>query len=531
MAKSLVRYRAKRDFSTTPEPMGGERGAHEGSPRFVIHKHDATRLHYDLRLEFGGVFKSWAVPNGPSLDPLVKRLAVEVENHPLEYGDFEGTIPAGEYGGGTVMIWDRGYWMPAHKKSIAQSLRDGELTFIADGSRFNGSWILVRMPRRHGEKRNNWLLMKRRDAWAKDGDQPGDEDARSIASGRTMEQIAGGRGPAAKPFMFPSGRAKAKARTEPGPAKAPPRRIASVPAEGNRIEGVTISNPEKELWPKSDLGPPVTKIMLARYLASVAPWIIEHIGGWPCSLLRAPDGIGGQHFFQRHAAPSMRRVAHVDVGDGEKPYLQIDDARGLVSMGQLAALEFHPWNAAVGAPNVPGRLVFDLDPAEDLAFSKVIDAALEMRARLKRLGLVSFCKTTGGKGLHVVVPLDASKDPLDWTVARTFARTVAMQMAEDTPRRYLTSMSIERRKGRLFIDWLRNDRTATAVAPLSPRARAGATVSMPLEWGQVENRLDPKAFTIHTVAEHLRTARAWRSYGEAARPLKQAVDKLLQRGS
>ena len=201
----LTSYRSKRDFTRTAEPSGEAIVGPTKRLRFVIQKHDATRLHYDLRLELGGVFKSWAVTRGPSLDPADKRLAVEVEDHPLDYGDFEGTIPKGQYGGGTVQLWDRGYWEPEGEPTPQQALEKGDLKFALHGQRLRGSWVLVRMKHdRTGGKRTNWLLIKHRDAYAR----PGEGDAelfgdRSIASGRTMATIAAGKGRPPKPFMQP----------------------------------------------------------------------------------------------------------------------------------------------------------------------------------------------------------------------------------------------------------------------------------------------------------------------------------------
>src|SRR5271154_3568537 len=201
--KALAAYRKKRDFSKTAEPSGERAVAASSRRRFVVQKHAARRLHYDLRLELDGVFKSWAVTRGPSDDPADKRLAVEVEDHPLDYGDFEGTIPAGEYGGGTVQLWDRGYWTLEGKKSAEDALRSGDLKFTLDGQRLHGSWVLVRMRHdRTGGKRTNWLLIKHRDASAReDGANDVLDDDRSVASGRSMRQIAEGKGRAPKPFM------------------------------------------------------------------------------------------------------------------------------------------------------------------------------------------------------------------------------------------------------------------------------------------------------------------------------------------
>ena len=202
-AKGLARYRAKRDFSKTDEPSGEHDVGAATRLRFVIQRHAARRLHYDLRLELGGVFKSWAVTKGPSLDPKIKRLAVEVEDHPLDYGDFEGTIPKGEYGGGTVEVWDRGYWAPEGSQSAEQMLRKGELTFALYGVRLKGGWVLVRLRSdRDKSKRVNWLLIKRRDAFARAGAADAAlADDRSVASGRSMAEIAAGTGRRARPFM------------------------------------------------------------------------------------------------------------------------------------------------------------------------------------------------------------------------------------------------------------------------------------------------------------------------------------------
>ena len=203
-SSSLSRYQSKRDFSKTAEPSGDSAVAVSERRRFVIQKHAASRLHYDFRLELDGVFKSWAVTRGPSLDPKEKRLAVEVEDHPLAYGDFEGTIAAGQYGGGTVMIWDRGYWTPEGDESPEHALKKGTLKFKLDGEKLHGSWVLVRMKRdRNGGKRTNWLLIKHRDEFAReDSDDAPSDDDRSVASGRTMAEIASGKGPRPKPFML-----------------------------------------------------------------------------------------------------------------------------------------------------------------------------------------------------------------------------------------------------------------------------------------------------------------------------------------
>ena len=428
MAKSLDVYRAKRDFDVTPEPSDIDSRPIRPSEhlRFVIQKHDATRLHYDLRLELDGVFKSWAVTRGPSLDPADKRLAVEVEDHPLQYGDFEGTIPEGEYGGGTVMIWDRGFWAPETPISPVQSLRDGELKFILAGSKLQGSWVLVRMKTKPSEKNVNWLLVKHRDKWA----TPGQDDIlnkdRSAASGRQLAAIAAGRGKPSEPFMTVGAAAdpaavwdiKAIDRNRlRALAAAPPATDATMPR---------LTNPDRVLWP--DAG--ITKRDLAEYLLAVAPWLINHIYGRPCSVLRAPDGIDAESFFQRHAMAGQAELVTVNGDPNTSPICRLITLRPWPRWRRSRPSNFIP-GIAPHFSRTAGPVRVRPGSGAGSGVRAVVAAAHELKERLTRLGLVPFCKTTGGKGLHVVTPFQVT-EATSWPEAKAFAREICAQMASDS---------------------------------------------------------------------------------------------------
>jgi bifunctional non-homologous end joining protein LigD len=297
---------------------------------------------------------------------------------------------------------------------------------------------------------------------------------------------------------------------------------------GLTVCGVAISNPDKELWPATKGAPAVTKAELVRYYEMAASRILPHIARRPLSIVRAPDGIEGEQFFQRHVVPGLQAYAKpIRVVGEAKPYFSVDSEEGLVALGQVAVLELHPWSAAPGKPDIPERLIFDLDPAPDVSFDDVIAAAQDMRAHLRHLGFTPFVKTTGGKGIHVVIAIKgASKMPPTWDQAKAFARDLCMKMEGKSPERYTTNMSKKVRGGKIFLDFLRNTRTATAVAAWSPRARPGATISLPLPWSKLRPGLDPAQFSIPNATKLVRRADPWKELDASATNLEAARKQL-----
>lgn len=456
----------------TPEPFGPSRGAREdplAARPFVVQKHAARRLHWDFRLELGGTLRSWAVPKGPSADPADKRLAVEVEDHPVEYAAFEGVIPAGNYGAGAVIVWDRGTWRPMSDPE--EGLARGKLVFELSGDKLHGEWTLVRTRRQEGGKQQ-WLLMKHRDGWAGKGRAFGEE---SVLSGRLVEEVAAGETRGA--------RAVERAR----------QRSVS----GGRP--VRVTNGEKVFFPAEG----ITKGDVVAYYREIAPFMLPFLRDRPLVLTRYPDGIEGKSFFQKDA-PSWRpewiRTVRIRNEERDLDHFLVDDAEGLAWLANMGTIPIHVWASRTSALDRPDWCVVDLDPKE-APFADVVRIARALHALLEDVGLPSHPKTTGQKGLHVLVPLGGQ---LTHAQARTLGELLSRAVEGELPSISTTARAIGARGGRVYLDYLQNGRGKTIAAPYSVRPRPGAPVSTPLRWSEVNARLDPARFTIRNVPARMR---------------------------
>jgi len=491
-------YRKKRDFTVTPEPRG--RAAPARGDRYVIQKHAARRLHYDLRLELDGVMKSWAVTRGPSLDPAEKRLAVRVEDHPIEYNKFEGTIPEG-YGAGTVMIWDRGHWHP--EGDPHKGLKEGRLTFTLDGEKLKGRWHLVRINRRANERQEPWLLIKANDEAARDAGEADvlEERPLSVKSGRSLSDIAAGRRPARR------ARAAAVKAAPRRATKAQPKTAA--PGRAPARASVALTHPERVYW--VDVG--VTKQDLADYYEGVWSLMAPHLVGRPLALVRCPEGTKGECFFQKHVSAGLTaKNLRIVTDSNGRQVVAVDDLAGVLSLVQAGVLEIHARGSMIDRLDACNRIVFDLDPGEGVSWREIVAAAREVRERLDALELASFVKLTGGKGLHVVLPIEGA----DWESAKTFARTIAEAMVADAPDRYVAKITKSLRKGKILVDYLRNSLEQTSVAAYSTRARSGAPVSMPVSWQELSRTTAGDQYTVRNVMKRLAGLKhdPWRDIGE-----------------
>lgn len=452
----LQEYKQKRDFNKTKEPIG-KSSKRVSKLRFCVQHHIARKDHYDLRLEWNGVLKSWALPKGPSYNTKDKRLAIMVEDHPIDYRNFEGTIPKGEYGGGTVMLWDKGYWEPI--KGYKPNFKEGPIKFILKGSRLKGIWTLVKLK----DGNNNWLLIKDEDKYHLYDDI--NEFNTSIKTNRTMDEIT------------------------------------------SNIKKIEITNPNKIVYKN----PKVTKMDIVNYYKTVAKRMLPLIENRLISTIRYPSGSKGDKFYKKHFENlhkflGMKRLTNK--GDHQNDYYYIKDINGLISEVQMNSYEFHIWGCLANDIRHADMLVFDLDPDEKLSLDKLREGVKDLKSILDDYKLISYLKTSGGKGYHIVVPLNVT---VTWKNARSIAKNIAKLMEAKWPNKYTSNMKKEKRKGKIFIDWVRNTKGATSVAPYSLRIRKKLTVSMPISWNELD-KVKPDEITIEEALKRIKRKDPWQDF-------------------
>ena len=500
MADLLEVYRRKRDFTRTPEPAGARPSATQGA-RFVVQRHRASRLHYDLRFEIDGVLVSWAVPKGPTLDPDARRLAMHVEDHPIEYLHFEGVIPAGEYGGGDVVVWDTGTWEPVRTDDPRAAVEAGELHAEVHGQKLRGRLVLVRTG--DGDDRDAWMLLHKHDAHAVAGWDP-EEHPHSVLSGRTNEEVA------ADPDRVwrsdaPAGEAEVSLLPEPLPDSAIDA-LGELGSEGTwEVFGrrLRVTNLDKVLFPGD---PPVTKRELLAYTARIAPVVLPYVEGRALNLHRYPDGAEAKGFWHKqrpaHAPEWVGAWDNPDADPGETTtYVVADEPAALVWAAGFGALEWHPWTSRTTAPHEPSYALVDIDPGEQTTWEEVLTLARLHRAALDHLGVTARPKVTGRRGIQIWIPVVPGYTFDD---TRAWVERLSRTVGKVVPELVSWKWEVRQRKGRARLDYTQNAINKTLVAPYSPRPSAGAPVSVPLAWSELDDPdLRPDRWTVRTVLDRL----------------------------
>jgi bifunctional non-homologous end joining protein LigD len=490
MKGSLKEYKRKRDFKQTTEPAGSVKPRSGKRLRFVIQKHDATRLHYDFRLEAGGVLKSWAVPKGPSLNPTDKRLAMQVEDHPLDYFSFEGVIPEGNYGAGEVIVWDYGTYELAEGTDPLREIARGKIKFILHGHKLNGEFTLVQMHGRNNSDGRAWLLVKDRDQYV-DMRWKADSHPESAKTGRTLKEIAANPRSAKWISDRPASRSRSdglRSRIKAAREKAGARSGVTKTAEkaaGNG-EAPAFTNLDKVLWPADGY----TKGDLIKYYLSVSKWLLPYLEDRPLTLQRFPNGIDGMSFFEKQAprgTPPWVATASVPSPTGKREkidYVLCNDERTLAWLANLSAITLHAWLSRTGSLHTPDYCLFDLDPQAGCTLATLARVALRLRDELETLGIKPAVKTSGGKGLHVMLRLAAQ---YDYEEVRRFTELTAHRLANVCGDDVTLERIIKKRpRGTVAVDWAQVGEGKTIVMPFIVRARANAPVSWPLKWSDIE---------------------------------------------
>ncbi|HKY15368.1 MAG TPA: DNA polymerase ligase N-terminal domain-containing protein [Microthrixaceae bacterium] len=535
-AEQLRTYRAKRDFSRTKEPAGGraEPPAPGAAPRFVVQRHRARRLHYDLRFEIDGVLVSFAVPKGPSLDPSVKRLAVQTEDHPIEYYDFEGVIPAGEYGGGDVIVWDWGTWELHAADDAAAAVEAGELHADMYGEKLKGRLVLVRRGKGHSRggtgPKSQWLLFHKHDEDAVDGWDPEDHPE-SVRSGRTNDEVA------ADPDALwdsdaPADRARISLRFE-GPDPDELTALDELGAKGAwRLGGrdLRLTNLDKVLAPGRD-GPgkadraPITKRDLIRYHADAAPLMLPHLVDRPVNLHRFPDGVTKKGFWHKavpdHAPDWIRRWEYPDAGPGETQwYFVADSTATLAWLANYGAIELHPWTSRCDDAHRPTAALFDIDPGTDTTWDDLVVLARLHRTAFEHLGVEAYPKVSGQRGIQIWVPIVA-----EYTFEETAAwvETVSRSVGGVVPELVSWKWSKAERGGKARLDYTQNAINKTLVVPYGARPAPGMPVSAPITWDELDDPdLRPDRWTIRTILDRVdEVGDLWAGFSRAAQRLPE----------
>lgn len=498
----LSEYARRRDFAKTPEPAGGPPPAGDGR-RFVVQRHRARRTHYDLRLEAGGVLVSWAVPKGLSLDPDAKHLAVHVEDHPVEYLDFEGVIPAGEYGGGDVIVWDRGTYDLVYADDLQEAVDRGTVHVDLRGEKLRGRFVLVRRGRdRSG--REQWLVFKKRDEHAVPGWDP-EGVPRSVRSGRTNEEVA------TRPeAVWRTGEPAARAGIDLSADRPDLAALDALAGGGEwEFDGVTLrlTNLDKVLFPPRRAGEaPLTKRDLVRYYASVAPVMVPYLEGRPLNLHRFPDGVGAKGFWHKaapaHAPGWVTRWRDEGAGRGQAQWYVVADRPATLGwLANYAAVELHPWTSRVEDPHRPTYALVDIDPGERTSWDDVLVLARLFRTALEHLGLRGYPKTTGRRGLQIWIPVEPGPT---FGETRAWVERLSRIVGERVPDLVSWRWERDRRGGRARLDYTQNARHKTLVAPYSVRAAPGAPVSVPIRWDELDDpALRPDRWTLRDVGDRL----------------------------
>jgi len=510
----LQDYDAKRDFSRTPEPAGGPQPeGHDGRLRFVVQRHRATRRHYDLRLEWDGTLMSWAVPKGPSLDPAAKRLAVRVEDHPIEYAGFEGVIPKGEYGGGDVIVWDRGTWSPAAgDEDVRRALDRGSLHFDVDAEKVRGRFVMVRKGTEGGKEQ--WLLFHKADEHAVDG-WDAEDHPRSVLTGRTNDEVA-----ADPDHVWHSGRTAdeaaeptARARRREAFGAATDDELAALDALGGaggawELGGRTlkVTNLDKVLFPAREGEAPVTKRELLRYHALVAPWMLPYLHDRPVNVHRYPNGAGAKGFWQKarpeHAPDWVTAWRNVDADEGEtEVYAVLDSMPSLVWAANLAAFELHPWTSAGAAQERPTWALIDVDPGPETSHEDLLLMVRLHRTALEHLGVEACPKTSGKRGFQIWIPVEPR---YTFGETRAWVEKLSKAVGSSIPELVSWTWTKSDRGGLARLDYTQNAINKTLVAPFSVRPAPGAPVSMTLTWDELDDpTLTSDRWTIRTALDRL----------------------------